>query len=177
MLLAEAAGDMLENHDWSRLKGCLDELGQGTQQSLKEMRLLLFQLRPMLTGGQDLEAALRIRLEAVERRAGVTAQLEAHGKINLPARVQDEIYRIAIEALNNSLKHSGSNTVTVRLAAIDDGFQLTVEDRGRGFDLEQNRSAGMGLTDIQERAAQLGGRLQITSAPGEGTVVTVEAPL
>jgi len=173
-LLAEAGRDLLAQKDLPRLGTCLNDLQANSLQAMKEMRLLLFELHPPLVGAEDLSKALSYRLEAVERRAGVMAHLDVRGFVTLPAKTQGDLYRVALEALNNSLKHSGADTVRVVLHSIGDEVRLSIEDNGIGFDAVQNHSAGMGLFTMQERVSQLGGSLEITSTPGKGTKVAVK---
>ena len=177
MLMAEAAGDMLSLNLQSRLDSCLVDMKKNSLQTLKEMRLLLFELRPPQIGEQNLAEAIRNRLDAVERRAGLSVSLDVGGKINLPAKVQGELFSVVLEALNNSLKHSGAKSVRVMLLSIDHELQLAVEDDGKGFDPKTNISAGMGITSMQERVKKLGGQLEIGSSPGNGTSVTVKLNL
>jgi signal transduction histidine kinase len=176
-LLAEAAGDMLAQNELSRLESCLVDLKESSLQVLKEMRLLLFELRPPMVGEQDLAKALKNRLEAVERRAGVASQLIVDGTVVLPANIQNDLYYIALEALNNSLKHSGANSIHVLIDSNEHELQLTIEDNGKGFKTDQNQSAGLGLTTMQERVNQLGGHLNLISVPGKGTRVAVKLEL
>ena len=168
---------MLGMDDQSRLKNCLIDLRENSLQALREMRLLLFQLRPALAGEEDIVKALQNRLDAVERRAGIEAKLELQGTIGLPASVQDELYRVAIEALNNCLKHSGANSVQVNIHANDNGLRLSIKDNGRGFTYDGTRSSGIGLTSMEERVKKLGGTLKIASMPGKGTQILVDLGL
>jgi len=168
---------------WKRLEaaGRLDnrqdplaEIGAIAQQSLKEMRLLVYELRPPDLEAVGLLGALHGRLGAVEKRAGIEARLVADDVVALPPEVEAGLYRIAVEALNNALKHAAATTVTIHLHVHEGCIELEVEDNGQGFDvtvLEQRR--GLGLRSMRERADRLGGRLAIDSAPGKGTVVRV----
>jgi len=152
----------------------LGRLGEVARQALKEMRLLIYELRPPVLEQEGLVGALQQRLDAVEGRAGVEARLLVEGDVELAAPVEEALYRIALEALNNTLKHAAATTVTVRISFDRDGVELEVVDDGRGFDPEAARDGGgMGLVTMRERAGQLGGRLTVLSAPGEGTRVTV----
>jgi signal transduction histidine kinase len=92
----------------------------------------------------------------------------------LPAPVELALYRIAQEALNNALKHARAGQVTVRLGVDDGRLTLEVEDDGQGFDPQSaSDGGGMGLANIRHRTEQLGGALEVRSAPGKGTVVRV----
>jgi len=173
-LLAEAGLDLLAQRDFLRLERCLRDQGENSLQALKEMRLLIFELRPPLVGDRDLTKALQDRLEAVERRAGIQAQLNVAGILSLPVQVQEELFNIAREALNNSLKHSGASSVLVTLRSSPSEVQLIIEDNGKGFNLQTNQSAGMGLTTMRDRADRIGGILEIESDSGKGTKVAVK---
>jgi two-component system sensor histidine kinase UhpB len=83
---------------------------------------------------------------------------------------------VAIEALNNIVKHADADQVVVNLQAINGSLQLDVGDNGCGFDLEQVTD-GFGLRSIQERVEGLGGRLDIASAPGQGTNISIKVEL
>ena len=89
-----------------------------------------------------------------------------------------EILRIAEEALHNAVRHSAAGSVSVRLRARDGAVTVEVADDGRGFDPADRelRSRHLGLTSMEERAQDLGGRLALVSRPGAGTVVTLEVP-
>jgi signal transduction histidine kinase len=144
------------------------------QQALKEMRLLVYELRPLALERGGLVEALRHRLEAVEGRAGVEAHLLAEQDVELVAPVEETLYYIAQEALNNALKHAAANSVTVRVAVQDGRVTLEVLDDGLGFDPESVRhGGGLGLIGMRERVKEWGGSLQVISAPGEGTRVCV----
>jgi len=176
-LFAEAARRLARAGDLERTEEYLGRLGETAQQALKEMRLLVYELRPSRLEEEGLVGALRERLSTVEQRAGVEAHLLAEGmeEIELPRAVEEGLYRIAQEALNNALKHAKASSVTVRIHRKEpDVVELEVADDGRGFDPEAvGDKGGMGLASMRERAERLGGTFQIISAPGEGTKVKV----
>lgn len=152
----------------------LTEIGAIAQQALKEMRLLVHELRPPDLEAVGLLTALHSRLSAVEKRAGIEARLVADDVVDLPPDVEAGLYRIAVEALNNALKHAAATSVTVHLRTHEGRIELEVEDNGQGFDMSTlERRRGLGLDSMKERAEKLGGRLTIYSAPGEGTKVRV----
>ena len=178
-LLAEAGQRLVEVGDAPRAGEYLGRLGEISQQGLKEMRLLVHQLRPLVLKREGLVGALQDRLDAVEKRAGVDARLMVEGTVALPESVEDELYRIAQEALNNALKHAASTAVKVTIRAEDKQVSLVIEDNGIGFDPESAGSdGGLGLVGMRERAQRLGGSLTLVSAPAKGTMVRVdlEAP-
>lgn len=156
----------------AHLEDYLNRVGEITQQALKEMRLLVHELRPPILERDGLLGALRQRLDAVENRAGVEARLIADDLVELPMPAQEGLYRIAQEALNNALKHAAATSVTVRIYSAQDQVVLQVTDNGKGFDPETAmQSGGMGLLNMRERAKQMGGCLDILSKPGEGATI------
>ncbi len=153
----------------------LARIGEINQQGLKEMRLLIHELRPPALEEDGLLGALHQRLDAVEKRAGISARLLADEIVELPHAVEEGLYRIAQEALNNALRHACAKNVVVRIGTKNGKIVLEVEDDGRGFDVNSvDCIGGMGLTNMQQRADELGGSVKIHSEIGQGTVVKVE---
>lgn len=174
-LFAEAGRETLEAGDEQGASHYFKRIGQTTQQALKEMRLFLYELRPPDVVETGLVDALQQRIDAVEKRSGVEARLLLDGFASFSPEVSDQYYRIAQEALNNVLKHAEADKVTVYLRDHDGIAVLEIVDNGRGFDLpESERSGGMGLGTMRERAKRIGGQFVINTAPGQGTSVKVE---
>jgi signal transduction histidine kinase len=177
-LLAEAGRRLAEAGDLDQVQTAITRLGEIGQQALKEMRLLVYELRPSVLRREGLVRALRHRLETVERRAGVEVQLLAQDYETQPASLEAQLYHVIQEALNNVLKHAAATEVTVSLARIKDRLRITVHDNGRGFDLAAlAEGGGIGLASMQERIENLGGHLEIISQPGCGTKVLIELML
>ncbi|UCC77024.1 MAG: GAF domain-containing protein [Anaerolineales bacterium] len=173
-LLSEAARRMAGSGELQQAQEPLYRLNAISQQALKEMRLLVFELRPLVLKREGLVGALQHRLDAVEGRAGVEARLLVHGEVKLPSEVEEDLYRIAQEALNNALKHAAASAVTVTIRAEDKAVEIEVVDDGTGFDPQTaNTGAGMGLITMRERAEKMGAWLQVESTPGQGTTVRV----
>jgi signal transduction histidine kinase len=175
-LYAEAAGRALADGESDAVTTNLREIRETTQEALGEMRLLLFDLRPPLLEEHGLARALRTRLGAVEARAGLVAELSGEGAERLPPETEQELYRLAQEALNNVVKHAHARRVAVRLDVSTDRAVLEVADDGIGFEPALRGGDGFGLPGMRERAERLGGRLQVESAPGAGTRVRAEVP-
>jgi signal transduction histidine kinase len=118
---------------------------------------------------------LGTRLYAVEQRAGLKADFQAEIEGRLPLEIEDGLYRIAQEALNNALKHAQAGHVMVRISRASGIVKLEIADDGDGFEPDSVRNhGGMGLSNMGARASQLGGQLFIQSRPGEGTQIKVE---
>ena len=152
-------------------------IGEISQQSLREMRLLLYELRPSALDNDGLEGAIESRLTAVEQRVGISTQLQVEVNGDLPPHFEECLYRITQEALNNALKHAEATAVLVQLRADDRLVSLSVTDDGRGFDpTTVNLDGRLGLSNMRERARRLDGTFRIESKAGRGTTISVEIP-
>ena len=179
-LYANAAALALAAGKHDIVAGYLTELQETAQEGMRDMRLLIFQLHPPVLEAEGLVAALQTRLAAVEDRAGLQTQFRVVGERRLPIAIEEDLYWIAQEALNNMRKHAAARHVTVTLHFTPESVRLDVLDDGVGFDLQAVRAEGRGsggLRSIAERTERLGGRLTHESSPGAGTRVTVEVTL
>jgi len=175
-LLAEAGQRQANSGDIEKAREYLLRLGEISQQALREMRLLVYELRPLALSGVGLIGALQHRLDAVERRSGVEINFSTEDEIEIPEDIEEELYRIAMEALNNALKHANPTSITVTLQKVEKRevpcIELAIIDDGLGFDPgKKDSEEGFGLVSMRERIEKLGGELDIISAPGEGTQV------
>jgi signal transduction histidine kinase len=175
-LLAEAGQRLAKAGDLERTRGYFARLGEISQQALKEMRLLVYELRPFALREVGLIEALQLRIDSVEKRAGIEAQLSVEGEIELPEIVEDALFRIAQEALNNALKYAKPTSVVVTIRVEGETPHqhviLEVVDDGIGFDTDAvGATGGIGLIGMRERIEKLGGNLVVRSIPGEGTSV------
>jgi signal transduction histidine kinase len=177
-LFAEAGRRSIRTGDLERAESFLARLADTAQDALKEMRLLVYELRPPALEREGLVGAIQQRLGAVERRAGVKAHLLVDDMVRLPASVEEELYRIAQEALNNALKHATATSVTVRIRIVNEHVELEIVDDGIGFDpATTGNGGGMGLANMRERVEKLGGTFQVASALGQGTTVSVNVKI
>jgi signal transduction histidine kinase/streptogramin lyase len=177
-LLAEAGQRHAAGGDAEQARTTLQRLGQITQQALKEMRLLVFELRPFALEDVGLVEALQGRLDAVERRAGIDTRLIVDEGLVLDPDSEAALYFLTHEALNNALKHAAPGQVEVRLDALEPPVcRLTIRDDGAGFDpVDAEESGGLGLVSMRERVAAFQGTFELKSAPGTGTTITVTLP-
>jgi signal transduction histidine kinase len=175
--------------DGERRAARLTEL---SRTALAEMRALLAELRP--PGAPMPVEALGVLPDVVRvRRDGLASALEAHaarmsvhelpvavekdGYSRQPAQVEEALFRIAQEAVNNAVKHARARRVRIALSAGEAEVRLMVMDDGVGFDAATDiRAGGLGLTSMRERAAALGGSVRIETKPGAGTRVEVTVP-
>lgn len=154
----------------------LDNIRTFADNSVNSLRDISLLLRPSMLDDLGLIPALEWQLREVSRRTGIHVKLAAdEAPDSLPEALRTCVYRVVQEALQNVSRHSGAHSVTVTVRQIDQSLALTVEDDGSGFNPERTR--GMGLLGMSERVKQLGGRLEVTSQPGKGTLIRVTLPL
>jgi signal transduction histidine kinase len=174
-LYAEAAARQLQSGQTELAGDHLSEIRSTAQESLREMRLLIFELRLPMLKEEGLVAALQSRLESVEGRVGLETELDAQVDGRPSPEVEEGLYRIAQEALNNTLRHAHASCVAVRLCENGQGITLEIVDNGCGFDPQVVKEhGGFGLQGMEERTSRLGGVLTVQSRPGQGTKVRVE---
>jgi len=148
---------------------------------ISDVRRMAFALRPSVLDDYGLDVALRQYVDAINADSTVSFDFHVSGDCSrrLPRGVELSLYRIAQEALSNVLRHSGASNASVLLMLEEDRVTLLVEDDGRGFDLSQSGHGRqtLGIAGMRERAALSGGRLDLDTSPGHGTVVRVSVPL
>ena len=177
-LLVEAGRRLAQSGDWARVDEALARLSQISQQAFKEMRLLVYELRPLALKRAGLVRRCKQRLDTVERRAGIEATLTVDGNVELPARLEENCITSRRKALNNALKHAAATTIAVCIVTDERRIALEIRDDGKGLDLSAvSTEGGIGLSSMRELAEKLGGSLTITSMPGQGTTVTVTVNL
>ena len=177
VLSADIGNKFLKMKAYPELTQTLEDIGDTALQSLKEMRLMLFELRPISFETVGLAGALELRLNTVERRAGMETNLVLEGSELIPRTIDLEIYRIITEALNNSLKHSYAKQILVEIKANQENITIHIDDNGKGFTLEENRGGGIGLSSMKERTNRMGGQLEVVSEHGTGTSIRISIPL
>jgi signal transduction histidine kinase len=165
------------NSDPEHLQKTLKHIENSSRQALKEMRLLLFELRLVPTSNINLADSIRNRLDSVEKRAGIQADVIMQPGTEWRAEWEPELFSLTMEALNNALKHAFASHVQVELAGNRDHFSLSIKDDGLGFDPPQAMSGGgMGLKNMYDRCEKLGGTLSIQSSPVHGTTIQIILP-
>jgi signal transduction histidine kinase len=167
----------LLDHDPSRLSEPLDYVLTLAEAGLTEMRALIFDLRPESLENEGLITALGKQIAVLEGRHGISVQTEFCEEPVLSLDVKEMLYRIAREALHNTVKHARASKVTIRLINESGRLTLEVADNGLGFDHNGSFPGHLGLYSMRERAARLHAAITIDSAPGMGTRIAVRIPL
>jgi signal transduction histidine kinase len=155
----------------------LNEAATLTQGALAEMRALIFELRPGALSEEGLVVALGEHAAALGAREGLAIEVDGPSeRLPLAPDAEEQLYRLGQEALANVVRHAGANSAAVRLAAGDGRVTMEIRDNGRGFDPAAVSGSHFGLRSMHGRVADLGGELEVTSAPGRGTVVRAAVP-
>jgi signal transduction histidine kinase len=162
------------------LKTRLEHAVTMVDELLARVQGLSFDLRPADLDHFGLLPALLALFERFKAQTGIRVNFNRQGTdIRFGPQVEAAAYRIVQEALTNAARHAGVADVMVRFRADADMLIIHVEDRGRGFDptVVKKSTGSSGLIGMEERAMLLGGRLNVQSAPGAGTTITVELPI
>ena len=145
------------------------------ERMLKQVRDTLAELRPRPIGPEGLMGDLRTQAEEFARLYSIRVEISSNGTENmLPAQQREVVYQVVREALTNVRRHSGSSICRVKMAFAARPFLIEVADEGRGF--KAPTPGGYGLVGMRERAAGIGGRLEVVSTEGRGTTVFLFGP-
>jgi two-component system NarL family sensor kinase len=165
------------------LQGRLGDLRELADRCLQEVRQISHLIRPQILDEFGLVPTLRWLVHALSKRAGMTLEFVCEGEDTVPDPAAETlVFRVAQEALTNVTKHAHAAKAEVRLRCEPERLQLEVRDEGRGFDAtaalaRSDEEAGFGLRGMRDRVQLLGGRFEISSAPGAGTTIRLELPL
>ncbi len=156
----------------------VENIEQSAAKAQAEMRALLLQLRPATLENQPLKEAVVALAQELEAKQTIRCELHLD-LLDLPANIENQIYRVLQEGLSNVLRHSEATTVTIKLsqAKNSERVQLIIEDNGKGFSKEQLPQTSYGIKTIKERIHELGGTVDWLSYPGQGTRLEVHVPI
>jgi signal transduction histidine kinase len=154
----------------------LDNIRALADTSVNSIRNIALLLRPSMLDDLGLVPALEWQAREMSRRSGIKVKVAAENvSDSLPDAVRTCIYRVVQETLNNVSRHSGAKSALVSVQQTEGSIVLTVKDDGSGF--EPAKTRGLGLIGMEERVKQLGGRLEIESQPGHGTLLRATLPM
>ncbi|CAH1223548.1 hypothetical protein PAECIP111893_04997 [Paenibacillus plantiphilus] len=175
-MTATAVSRTLEK-DWERAKRQVQLIEEMASVAQSEMRALLLHLRPVHLDGKNLGQALQSLVEELQQKVPMNIMLDVDATIKLGPEAEDHLFRIAQEALSNTLRHSKAEHMDIHLKRAGDHARLTFQDNGVGFDLEAKKQTSYGLLTMEERITVLGGSLQLVTSPGQGVVIDIWVPL
>ncbi|MBQ0137819.1 MAG: GAF domain-containing sensor histidine kinase [Kurthia sp.] len=162
----------IEMTDESSVKETFKEIQSLTQEALTEMRALIWQLRP-----KGLETGLLEAIKGYAEMLGITMDVKVSGVIQFPSKIEEALFRITQEALNNIRKHSGSKKVQMIIRVTHSDILLVIKDEGRGFAVDSAvKLPSMGLQSMRDRTEALGGTIDWVSDIGKGTEILIRLP-
>ncbi|MDO8672269.1 MAG: GAF domain-containing sensor histidine kinase [Dehalococcoidia bacterium] len=169
--------------DTQRAREELESLRAMAIKTSREIRTLLFELRPLMLEAQGLAPTLRSYVSRLDETDGLAARFEAPEIVGrYPQEVEETIFAIAQEAISNVRKHANARNVWLTLNRRERMLTLTIKDDGQGFNLHSVQTnyeerGSFGLLNMRERAALIGANLEIRSTPRKGTVITLKVPV
>jgi two-component system NarL family sensor kinase len=170
MLTARGTKEMTKEPEVKEMLSYIQEL---SQEALQEMRALIWQLRP-----QGLEDGVASALLSYGKVLGLVVEVEVQGVMDLPNKVEEALWRIGQEALNNCKKHANTKSARINLKVKENRVMMTIKDSGCGFHyIEGEKMPSLGLASMEERANLLDGNLTIQSAVGIGTTIVLSIPI
>ena len=177
--------ESIDNGSDPKLNGRVQEIKQGIKDVIKEVRKVTFNLKPTVLGDYGLQAALNVFIQEIGKLTDIRLVFRTEGDMTyrLPQKLENNIFRIVQEAINNAIKYSQAEKIEVLLQQRENDFIITVRDEGMGFDekiieaRDVNIESGRGFFNMYERTEYINGHLEIKSAPDMGTTVTLTVPL
>jgi len=163
--------------DWERARRQVQLIEEMAAVAQSEMRALLLHLRPVHLDGKNLAQALERLVGELKAKVPMDIAVDVDSTILFRPSAEDHLFRIAQEALSNALRHAKASKMVMRLERDGAKAKLSFADNGVGFDLEEKKQASYGLLTMEERIHELGGNIQIHTAPGEGTAIEMWLPL
>lgn len=142
-----------------------------------EMRALLLHLRPVHLEGKRLADGVLELLHELRAKVPIELTWELDEALQLPRGIENHLFRIVQEALSNALRHAKATKLSLKLHCQGETIRLLIQDNGVGFDLNERKQTSYGLASMRERVNEIGGTLNIITAPGKGTKIDIRVPL
>ena len=178
-LLVEAAVDQLERENRTAPPS-LERALTGLTESLNEVRRISHRLRPAMLDELGLPAALELLARETDDAGHTGVEVQIVGDaVSLPEEIKTALFRVSQEALANVGKHARARRVELELTFAPDGIALRIVDDGRGFEVDRvqlDPQRGIGLRNMRERLASIGGSFEVRAAPGAGTALLAKVP-
>jgi len=165
------------DQDFERARRQVELIEEMAAVAQSEMRALLLHLRPVRLEGKRLTQAVRELVDEIKAKVTMDISLHMDEDLLLNKGIENHLFRLVQEAISNTLRHARASKMDITLQRRGDTVRLSVHDNGIGFDTQAKRQASYGLLNMEERVNELGGSIQVTSAPGKGTRVDIRVPL
>jgi len=175
-MTATAVGRTLDK-DFERAKRQVALIEEMASVAQSEMRALLLHLRPVHLEGKNLAQALDGLLTELRQKVPMSINFEMEPTMVVKPEAEDHLFRIVQESLSNTLRHAKASRMDIGLHRFGKQLRLILRDDGVGFDMANKKQTSYGLLTMRERVLELGGTMQMHSAPGEGTLIEIWVPV
>lgn len=175
-MTATAVGRTLEK-DFDRAQRQVELIEEMASVAQSEMRALLLHLRPVYLEGKELSQGLLELVRELKTKVPMDLMLEMDEELQLGKGIENHLFRIIQEAMSNTLRHAKADKMEIRIHKRGDIVKVILRDNGIGFQLDEKKQASYGLSTMQERVHEIGGSIQIITAPGKGTRIEITVPL
>jgi two-component system, NarL family, sensor histidine kinase LiaS len=170
------AAEALLSQNPAAAAASLVEAGNLIHMAQRELGSIIFELQPAQLSQHGFAEALRQYTENWSRQFGIAADVHITGARPLAPETEGALFRLAQEALSNVARHSRADVVQLELHYSEEELTISIQDNGQGFDLAAKPTGGFGLQNMRQRVGALGGEVEFTSAPGQGTTLIARVP-
>ncbi len=174
---------MLLERDPERVSAELEEIANLARRAMRQLRTMLFDLRPVILETKGLIPALEAYSKRLTETERFTVHLQVEGDVpRLSRQAESAIFAVVQEAIGNAKKHAQADNMWITVRRHDDTLHVTVRDDGVGFDVsavqgDYESRGSLGMINMRERAEMIGGTLSIHSTIGQGTTVSLVLPI
>lgn len=175
-MTATAVGRTLEK-DFGKAQRQITLIEEMSSVAQSEMRALLLHLRPVHLEGKRLSQGLHELIQELKAKVPIEILFGMDDKIRLNKGIEDHLFRIVQEALSNALRHSRAEKMEIKLQYRSGLVRLIIQDNGVGFDLDTKKQTSYGLVSMKERVNEIGGSIDMITAPGKGTRIDIRVPV
>ena len=175
MILSGVAGNV-ERLDKDNLQQQLKGIADILETAQKDLRILLLHLRPTELENRTLVEGMNVLIKELTDKSDLTVQFK-HEVVSLPKQIEEHIFRIIQEIINNTLRHAQASRLDVYLYQTPNRLKLKVSDDGIGFDPTSLADMSYGLKNIEDRVHDMAGTLKILTAPKKGVSIEISVPL
>lgn len=175
-MTATAVGRTLD-HDFDKAKRQVKLIEEMAAVAQSEMRALLLHLRPVHLEGKKLSEAIPELVEEMRAKVLMEISLDMEEDLQLSKGIENHLFRMVQEAMSNTLRHAKATKMDISLQKRGEAVRLAIRDNGVGFDVLAKKHTSYGLVSMEERVNELGGSMNVASAPGKGTRIEIRVPI
>lgn len=175
-MTATAVGRTLDQ-DFDKAKRQVKLIEEMAAVAQSEMRALLLHLRPVHLEGKKLSEAIPELVKEMRAKVSMDIALDMEEDLQLNKGIENHLFRMLQEAMSNTLRHAKATRMDIALQKRGEAVRLSIKDNGIGFDVMAKKQTSYGLVSMEERVNELGGSMNVASAPGKGTRIEIRVPI